>query len=211
MRNEVRSNIVAQIGNGSKVSMWFDSWAPFGALNRFVSYRDLYDARFRASMTVREFVIDEGGHWPDDWHDKFPIITQLQPIVLDHGKKDSLVWKMSDGSLKKFSISKVYSELHDGGDVVRWNKLIWFSQNIPKHAFILWLAVQGKLPTQDRIRRCGSYDLVVCSLCHSDIDSHDHLFFNCSYTSEFWAKVMHKLKMHNSNTKWEKVIDSFVE
>ncbi|PWA89670.1 RNA-directed DNA polymerase, eukaryota, Reverse transcriptase zinc-binding domain protein [Artemisia annua] len=67
---------------------------------------------------------------------------------------------MSDGSLKKFSIRMAYSELHDGGNVVRWSKLIWFSQNIPKHAFLLWLAIQCKLPTQDKIRRWGNYDLM---------------------------------------------------
>ncbi|PWA55517.1 reverse transcriptase zinc-binding domain-containing protein [Artemisia annua] len=118
---------------------------------------------------------------------------------------------MSDGSLKKFSIRMAYSELHDGGDVVRWSKLIWFSQNIPKHAFLLWLAIQCKLPTQDKIRRWGNYDLMVCLLCYSDLDSHDHLFFNCSYTSKFWAKVMHKLKMDNSNTDWEGVVGAFVD
>ncbi|PWA74721.1 hypothetical protein CTI12_AA251010 [Artemisia annua] len=67
---------------------------------------------------------------------------------------------------------------------------------------------------ENGIAQCMESDVVVGrdkEVLTYDIDSHDHLFFNCSYTSELWAKVMHKLKMHNSNTKWEEVIVSFVE
>ncbi|PWA78109.1 hypothetical protein CTI12_AA217300 [Artemisia annua] len=53
-----------------------------------------------------------------------------------------------------------YIDMHINGDIAGWHKLMWFSQNIPKHAFILWLAVQKKLPTQDNIRKWGNYDLM---------------------------------------------------
>ena len=128
------------------------------------------------------------------------MVTQLQHIELDPRKIDTLVWKRNDGSMSKFSIRQAYSDMHNVGDIAKWHKLMWFSQNIPKHAFILWLAVKMKLLTQDKIRKWGNYDLMVCILCYSDMDSHDHLFFNCPFASKLWCRVMQKLKMKDTST-----------
>ena len=130
---------------------------------------------------------------------------------MNPGKRDSLAWKLSDGSLKRFSIRKVYSELHDGGDVVRWSKLIWFSQNIPKHAFVLWLAVQNKLMTQDKVRNWGSYDLMMCPLCSKDMDSHSHLFFKCQYSAQLWQEVAKKMGVDCGNMEWNDIVTELVE
>ncbi|PWA37687.1 reverse transcriptase domain, Reverse transcriptase zinc-binding domain protein [Artemisia annua] len=96
MRHEVRKHMIVKLGNGTNTSMWFDSWSPMGALNEFVTYRDLYDARFKVSMTVSEFVVDRTGQWPEEWHHKFLMITQMQPIILDSDRRDSLEWKRND-------------------------------------------------------------------------------------------------------------------
>nr|GEU68329.1 RNA-directed DNA polymerase, eukaryota, reverse transcriptase zinc-binding domain protein [Tanacetum cinerariifolium] len=53
------------IGNGSKISI-FDYWNESGILNEHVTYRDVYDARFNTSITVKEFVEDKGEQWPDE-------------------------------------------------------------------------------------------------------------------------------------------------
>ncbi|GJY85462.1 RNA-directed DNA polymerase, eukaryota, reverse transcriptase zinc-binding domain protein [Tanacetum coccineum] len=117
------------IGDGSTTFMWFDYWNDMGILSDMVTYRDLYDARFQANMTVQDFIKDRNGQWPEE----------------------------------------------NDEDQVRWSKLVWFSQNIPKHAFIPWLAILGRLTTQDKIRSWGSYDLMVCPLCCNEMDSHEHL------------------------------------
>ncbi|PWA56950.1 reverse transcriptase zinc-binding domain-containing protein [Artemisia annua] len=50
---------------------------------------------------------------------------------------------------------------------VKWNKVVWYTQNIPKYSFILWLAIQNKLTTQDKIKSWGSYDLMRLQMdCH---------------------------------------------
>lgn len=35
---------------------------------------------------------------------------------------------------------------------VSWKDLVWFSNAIPKHSFILWLAIRNRLLTQDRVQ-----------------------------------------------------------
>lgn len=139
LRQEVRNHLIVKLGDGSKTSMWFDIWSPVGALHRYISYMDLYDARFNARMIIREFVDDVNGQWPPEWYHKFPMITHIQQIKIVPDKSDMVMWKKNDGSWSSCR--------------VEWSKLIWFSQNIPKHAFVLWLAVQSKLPTQDKLRK----------------------------------------------------------
>ncbi|GJV07038.1 reverse transcriptase zinc-binding domain-containing protein [Tanacetum coccineum] len=55
-------------------------------------------------------------------------------------------------------------------------KLLWFSQNIPSHAFVLWMAIQKRFMTQDRIYQWNKDNSMKCSLCSSCMDSHDHLY-----------------------------------
>ena len=50
---------------------------------------------------------------------------------------------------------------------------------------------------------------MVCLLCYSDIDSHDHLFFKCPYSSQLWNRVLQKTKMSDTCTSWGGVIEGF--
>ncbi|GKE08566.1 reverse transcriptase zinc-binding domain-containing protein, partial [Tanacetum coccineum] len=124
------------------------------------------------------------GKWPDGWTSKFPSLLGLQYVKLNVQANDDLKWRKSDGSVCDFSVSHAYRDLIADEDDVEWWKVVWFSQNIPKHAFIVWLAVQDKLTTQDKIIQWGSYDGLCCALCKNDTDSHSHLFFECGYSRE---------------------------
>ncbi|GJW12179.1 RNA-directed DNA polymerase, eukaryota, reverse transcriptase zinc-binding domain protein [Tanacetum coccineum] len=101
------------------------------------------------------------------------------------------VWE--NGKLCKFSVKQAYEDLLEDTEDVGWWKMIWFSQNIPKHAFISWMAVLNKLTTQDKIKQCGSYDVMRCALCKNDTDSHSHLFFECEFSKTIWEKVTWKI------------------
>ncbi|GKC80489.1 xylulose kinase-1, partial [Tanacetum coccineum] len=51
-----------------------------------------------------------------------------------------------------------------------------------------------KLKTQDRLRQWDvgpsiDLNLLKCPLCDLVPDSHDHLFFECSFSSQVWSKV----------------------
>lgn len=67
-----------------------------------------------------------------------------------------------------------------------WAKVLWFKENIPRNAFISWLALLRRLPTRDRLRRWGLIVPQDCVLCSSGIETHHHLFFECPYSSSIW-------------------------
>ncbi|GJR46484.1 RNA-directed DNA polymerase, eukaryota, reverse transcriptase zinc-binding domain protein [Tanacetum coccineum] len=74
LRYLVRENIVHQIGNGDSISMWFDNWSAIGPLCNIITYRDLYDARLNASVSV---VLNNRWNWPENWNEMFPQITSM--------------------------------------------------------------------------------------------------------------------------------------
>ncbi|GJR99074.1 RNA-directed DNA polymerase, eukaryota, reverse transcriptase zinc-binding domain protein, partial [Tanacetum coccineum] len=130
-------------------------------LTEIVSYKDLYSARLQANMTVKDFVEGSNGHCPKEWSSKFPLITQMVPIILKLEQIDTLMWRSNSGTMGKFYVKQTYYDIQNNGDNVSWSKLIWYSENIPKHALILWLAIQGNLTTQDKVRKWGSFDLML--------------------------------------------------
>ncbi|GKF73072.1 RNA-directed DNA polymerase, eukaryota, reverse transcriptase zinc-binding domain protein [Tanacetum coccineum] len=70
--------------------------------------------------------------------------------------------------------------------------MITRSQLIPRHAFTLWLAIQGELLTQDRMEKWQTIDDLKCALCKRCADSHDHLFFKCEFDLKVWKEMLKK-------------------
>lgn len=93
------------------------------------------------------------------------------------------------------------------------DKMIWFSQNIPRHAFMLWVSVQGKLSTQDRMEKWELQHNQVCSFCKQVQDSHNHLFIDCFYAKDVWKRFKGRAKMdevidriNGGNITWPEVV-----
>ncbi|KAL3330100.1 hypothetical protein AABB24_034118 [Solanum stoloniferum] len=62
--------------------------------------------------------------------------------------------------------------------------LIWNKISQPRHIFIVWLAVQGRLLTKDRLQRMNiPVDTITCSLCDAQaVETQYHLFSVCDWT-----------------------------
>uniref|UniRef100_A0A803QPV1 Reverse transcriptase domain-containing protein n=1 Tax=Cannabis sativa TaxID=3483 RepID=A0A803QPV1_CANSA len=65
---------------------------------------------------------------------------------------------------------------------MHWSKEVWGKFNIPKCSFILWIAIQGRLRTRERLHRFGIINDSGCVLCNAQEETCDHLFFSCSFS-----------------------------
>ena len=54
--------------------------------------------------------------------------------------------------------------------------------SLPKHKFIMWLAMLGRLRTKDFLWRIGVIEDQDCLLCSREYEHVQHLFFDCSYS-----------------------------
>ena len=54
---------------------------------------------------------------------------------------------------------------------------------VPRHAFCLWRLTLKRLPTKDRLSKMGvSLRHKDCELCFCNEKTHQHIFFECSYS-----------------------------
>jgi hypothetical protein len=192
LRPIVRRFIWYNLGNGSKVSAWFDSWCDLSPLSLIVSSRDIHRAGFFPDSKVSDIVRGNGWAWPNQWSVRYHSLNSIAvPHLLNH-MDDRLVWRNSDGSFKHFSVSLAWECIRPRGSVVGWSHVVWFTHRIPRHAFHTWLVIKRRLTTQDKLTlvddNCNLVNLL-CPLCEMQPDSHEHLFFECSFSSQVWISL----------------------
>ncbi|XP_020258575.1 uncharacterized protein LOC109834980 [Asparagus officinalis] len=110
----------------------------------------------------------------------------------------------------KLQVSAVYHAISPVTYAVPWHITVWDKRCYPKHAFICWLAVQNKLLTQDRLLRRGIINENVCCLCSGgNLESRDHLFFDCNFSREIWNNIMDWLQFSWKSCDWNLLMNWF--
>lgn len=126
---------------------------------------------------------------------RHPVILLLRaclpatPPTLSPLDSDFYLWRNSlSDAPGNFSSSKTWASLHPhSSEQVSWFKSVWFSQRIPKHAFILWVTLRDRLTTRDRLRSWGLSVPGNCLLCSSALETKSHRFFECDFGNEVWT------------------------
>ncbi|XP_019252821.1 PREDICTED: uncharacterized protein LOC109231629 [Nicotiana attenuata] len=92
--------------------------------------------------------------------------------------------------INNFSIKNMYGKLRGEFDRVPWRKLVHSSIGVPKWNFIVHLAAHRRLMIKDWLRGLGYVEDVTCSLCNSEEETVDHLFFKCTFASRIWTAML---------------------
>ncbi|XP_020266060.1 uncharacterized protein LOC109841507 [Asparagus officinalis] len=105
-------------------------------------------------------------------------------------------------------VSSVYRKLVQPAHIVSWNGTVWGGFHYPKHSFILWLAIQSRLLTKERLCRMRILDANQnqCVLCSNHIETVCHLFFDCYYSAAVWNSVMDWLNFSWRSCSWGEII-----
>ncbi|XP_022014769.1 uncharacterized protein LOC110914278 [Helianthus annuus] len=141
LRPLIRKHIWSVVGNGTSTSAWYDFWCDPGPLSDFLTPRTITDADFKLDDSVANVYSSDSWRWPTVWRDLFPVLIQLDQMQLNPAKQDRLLWK--DGTdLAEFSSSNVWHSVRYKEPEVNWCNIVWFSQCIPRHAFMVWLVMK---------------------------------------------------------------------
>ncbi|XP_056695437.1 uncharacterized protein [Spinacia oleracea] len=81
-----------------------------------------------------------------------------------------------------YSVKQVYGKLTGDKPHIQWDKVVWNRLNVPKHMFICWLAMQGRLQTTANLAKLGISTSAECLICKQGDEVHEHLLFNCQYS-----------------------------
>ncbi|XP_021979877.1 uncharacterized protein LOC110876002 [Helianthus annuus] len=211
LRSLIRTHVWSKIGNGANTSAWYDYWCDLGPLGDFLSPRTITDADFRLKDSVANVYSNGIWTWPVAWRDLFPVLIQLDQVHLNPAKLDRLLWRDGD-AINDFSTSAVWHSVRHSEPEVNWCSVVWFAQCVPRHAFMMWLIIKGKLLTHDKIlqwdfSRRKNMNMMCCLLCYENYDSHTHLFFECKYSSQVWSIVRQKVGMSSVRPRWVDIVD----
>ena len=144
--------------------------------------------------------------WPVNWLDEFPILNNIPIPSIATDSKDKYMWCTKDGKVVNYNTKTVWNDLRQRGNNVIWHDLVWFSNCTPKHSFIVWIAILGRLSTQDRLKKWYPDKNMTCSLCENCFDSLNHLFFECSYSIKVWKELKKKAELEDLPNSWEDIV-----
>lgn len=206
LRNIIKSLIHVKIGDGRQTSLFYDCWVGNKAIIDNIHLNGEVNV-WGEDTLVADWIRDGIWHIPDSFRRKFPgIARDIQQIPIAN-QPDTVVWRICATGL--FSTSSCYNAIRIKFAKVWWHNVVWTKQIFPRHGFILWLIMRGRLKTKAYLARLhiGADDR--CSFCQSKSEEIDHLFFECDYTKSVWSKVLSHYSIIRNPQCWRTEIQWF--
>lgn len=97
-------------------------------------------------------------------------------------------------------IKQVYLQLLGNFPKVPWKGLMCQNQARPIAVFTMWLQVQGRLLTTDKLKNWGVQVLDICCFCNQTREKRYHIFAECAYGRSLWTKLMRWLQIQQPCT-----------
>ena len=201
-REWCRGKFLTCIGNGKNTSLWHDYWLPQGQhLSDLLTPRQIASTGLHWQATVSAAISHGSWCFPNS-----PLhiqqIWRTINIPVHPNRNDTVVWTGSPTG--KFTIHSAWEILRDKRPISASHCLLWYNGHIPRQSFILWLAMQRRLSTKDRL--CFLEDSTTCNLCGSAMESHDHLFFQCHYSSSVWSSIANTAGIRWPSLPWSDLL-----
>ncbi|KAL0288762.1 UNVERIFIED_CONTAM: putative ribonuclease H protein [Sesamum radiatum] len=182
----------AQIGNGESFSLWHDPWHSLGSLIRRFP-RGPSRTNIPKETKLSAVLVDGEWSWPPIMDLECIEILHLLPTI--HNGNDSILWRGGE-----FNTKVVYDIFRIPGPIVGWYPLLLGPCKIPRYSFVLWLAILEKLSTMDKpwLSHLGG----VCVFCGREVETHEHLFFRCSYSRRCVRDLKATVRFSWPNRAW---------
>ncbi|KAK3212632.1 hypothetical protein Dsin_017338 [Dipteronia sinensis] len=176
------------IGNGFGTSLWFDNWHPDGPIHLKWSSRVIYDSGHPIKTKVSSIVHGDQWVWPCSMSiDLLEIKNHISSYNPNSSLEDCINWLPTPDGI--YYVALTMASLKTPHPLVPWFELVWYSHNIPRMSFILWLAIRERLSTLDRVHLYNPRVGTLCVLCSSSPKTHAHLFFECAYSKVIWSHL----------------------
>ncbi|KAL0292778.1 UNVERIFIED_CONTAM: hypothetical protein Sradi_6973600 [Sesamum radiatum] len=192
----LKNGLEYRVGDGGKFRLWTDIWHPRGPL--ICSFPRGPRITGLPSDSLLMAVIHHGQwRWPSESDfDIQEIVASLPPIGPQ--QTDVISWKSG-----QFTTKSVLALLQPASTRVLWHQLLGGKFKIPRHDFILWLAILGRLSTMDRIWAHSSD--MTCILCGGQtLETHFHLFFDCSFARRCLAILRAGVRFFWPHMGWDR-------
>lgn len=96
-----------EIGDGRSTSVWYDPWCNNESLSKYITRRDIYDARLNGYESIADMIKEGEWDWPDEWSYKFPFLSTIQVPKLCN-KPNLILWRDKNRQCSPFRIKEVW-------------------------------------------------------------------------------------------------------
>ena len=106
---------------------------------------------------------------------------------MQSNKRDTLIWVASNNG--KYNVKNGYKAILEANRSKSMDiplKLCWDPSFLPKVGFFLWLAIQNRILSMDRLNILGIQGPSRCVLYQQSAKNMDHLLYLCPYSQRCW-------------------------
>ena len=119
-------------------------------------------------------------------------------------RKDHYVW--TGHPSETFTVAFAWELLRERKPTNTMHQLLWYKGCIPCQSFIMWLATLGCLSTMDKLHITRIITSNTCMLCDQHTETHEHLFFQCPYSTFVWNTVSNEAHVHCPFATWDRLL-----
>jgi hypothetical protein len=199
----LKTFIKFEVGDGQLIHLWLDNWHPSGILLEKYGFRVVYDAQSNKEARLSSVLVNGSWCWRPARSDALVDIQSRLPEIV-FSVSDKPIWTASKKG--SYVSSDTWETLRCRHPEVEWWSLVWFAYAIPKQAFILWLVMRDSLTTGERLAKWGFSGAVDCLFCRNGLETRNHLFFECSFSSRIWRAGMTRCNVDDPPLLWEDIL-----
>jgi hypothetical protein len=186
-----RASTVVTVGNGQRASFGDSSWLA-GRAPRDIA-PNLYKLAWRKRNTVAADLQNQ--QWTRvlwrmntaEQMAEFVILWDMVQQIRLSDATDSILWRWTGNGL--YSSKSAYRVQFQGSYCSFNTDALWSATGEGKHKLFLWLLVQDRILTADRLLLRHWPCDPVCILCDQADENATHLCLNCVYAREVWVLV----------------------
>ena len=202
LKDKIKPFIKHRICNGMGTFLWHDFWNPVGPLLLYYGDRIVYDSAIHINAHVAEVIEDGRWNWPiANSADLIYIKNRCVNYHIDASREDIISWSLVPSRV--FTVDLAWNHFRPKRSVVSWHYTIWFPQAIRTHAFIVWMTIQDRLVTQDKLLKWGLTNSISCVFCRANVEDTNHLFFGCQFTAGIWLRILRLCGNVRMPRNWE--------
>ena len=139
-----------RVGDGRKISFWYDNWSIHGLLVRFIDSNGPLVMGIQDQSTVAEAFSVRDRRAPS--RTRNPNISLLRATLRDWphqavpSEPDTFLWGPSNSCSGIFSTKKTWEFFRPRAETKEWSQMVWFKNMVPKTVFNFWVANLSRLP-----------------------------------------------------------------
>lgn len=208
LRESAKPFFKKEIGNGRHVSFWYDNWSDRGVMVDLFGDRGIIDLGIKREATIEEVCLGNRRRRRHRTELLNDIEVELASVKekLREDVEDVNLWQWRSGFKSRFLTQETWLMIRKTYVCCNWAKGVWFAMATPKFAFMSWLAMLDRLSTMDRVAIWNQGVDSICVLCKMAMESRNHLFFECSYSSQVWEYLTLGILRSSYSNVWSIIV-----